>query len=189
MLKLLFLFFVFGFVTHGVESLFISNWLFPKLVNRTNMFQWASIRKPDNYQGLNITKIDNGFEFLWLEEFDGSKTTLTANFNYIFENTGSREIIIVKDLCANYKVGSLEHDVQMFILSKFMNTTKCPIKKGMKATYELPNPYTYPTTNRECGLVDGTLNLFKISSKHRRLTPLVMRMNFIGNVTGPNCSN
>lgn len=45
------------------------------------MFKWASIRRPDNYQGLNITKIENGFEFLWLEEFDGSKTTLAVRKN------------------------------------------------------------------------------------------------------------
>lgn len=50
-------------------------------------------------------------------------------FNYIFEDSGSREIIYVDNLCGNYRPDSLERDVQLLILTKFANTDKCPIER------------------------------------------------------------
>lgn len=59
-------------------------------------------------------------------------TLFQVYFNYIFEDTGNREIINVNDLCGDYKVGSLEHDVQLLIMSQFVNSLQCPIKKVSK---------------------------------------------------------
>ncbi|XP_043473247.1 uncharacterized protein LOC122505582 [Leptopilina heterotoma] len=177
MLKIILLLFAYISVNIGV------------LVNRTDTITWANIRTPDQFRGVKVTKVTNGYEILWEEKIDNRNNTLIVYFNYIFEDTGTREIINVNNLCGDYKVGSLEHDVQLLIMSQFVNSLECPIKKGTKAMYLVPKPYTYPTENHECGLVDGTINIFKKSLSRPKIQPLVLRVHFIGNVTGPECSN
>lgn len=50
-------------------------------------------------------------------------------FNYIFEETGEREIVELQNLCGKYKKGSIADSLKNFILAKLGNTKKCPIKK------------------------------------------------------------
>ncbi|XP_051171747.1 uncharacterized protein LOC127288379 isoform X2 [Leptopilina boulardi] len=74
----------------------------------------------------------------------------------------------------------------IFLLFAYVSIT---VGVGTKAVYRVPDPYTYPTENRECGRVDGRVSIFKRNLQKPRLNPLVLGIHFLGNVTGAECSN
>ncbi|XP_051171746.1 uncharacterized protein LOC127288379 isoform X1 [Leptopilina boulardi] len=125
MFKTIFLLFAYVSITVGV------------LLNRTDTIHWVYMRTSNQFRGVNLTKIPNGYEILWSEYIDCNKHTLN----------------------------------------------------GTKAVYRVPDPYTYPTENRECGRVDGRVSIFKRNLQKPRLNPLVLGIHFLGNVTGAECSN
>ncbi|XP_051171731.1 uncharacterized protein LOC127288369 [Leptopilina boulardi] len=177
MIKISFIFFAYISITNAI------------LVNRTNYINWVQIRRGEEFQGVRVRQINGGYIINWLEDYDDSANSLKVYFNYIFEKSGSREIINVKNLCGTEMPGTLEFAVQQHMLTKFATTKQCPIKKGTQVIFRLPDTYTWETKNHECGWVDGSSYISKTHSRRNDHTPLLLRIHFTGYVTGPNCLN
>ncbi|XP_043473252.1 uncharacterized protein LOC122505588 [Leptopilina heterotoma] len=154
---------------------------------RTNYIGWMNIRASNNLRGVQVREIRNGYEIEWLEEFDEHTNPLKVYFNYIFEDSGNREIINVDNLCGTYRSGTLEFAVQQHMLLKLANTRTCPIKKGTKVILRSPDMYSWQTNNLACGFVDGSAYIKKKHSNRAGHTPFLLRMHFTGLVIGPNC--
>lgn len=158
-------------------------------VTRTNDMIWVNIKTSRDFRGITVKQTSAGYEIEWLEDFDISINPLLGYFNYIFEESGHRQVINIDNLCGTYGRESIEHAVQQYMLLRFANTTQCPIKKGTKVIYKLPETFSWQTENRECGLVDGGLYLKKKKSRRSGHTPFLLRVFLSGNVTGPECAN
>lgn len=60
--------------------------------------------------------------------------------------------------------------------------------QGTKVFFKVPDAYTFPTENRECGPVDGAVYVSKLRDVRAGHTPLFLRFHFTGYVTGAECS-
>ncbi|XP_051171729.1 uncharacterized protein LOC127288368 [Leptopilina boulardi] len=167
--------------------------LFFTTVNVTNGFMrsgitiYGYVMPSAEPQGVIVTKRSNNeTEFLYTEEFNANTNPLKLYFNYLFENTGKRQIVEVDNLCAEHKYGTPEYAAKLYVLKYFANTDKCPIKKGTKVTFKIGQRFIYSIENPGCGINVGTFSLFKKTSIPD-ITPLVFLVNFRGNITGPDC--
>ncbi|XP_043473248.1 uncharacterized protein LOC122505583 [Leptopilina heterotoma] len=153
---------------------------------RDNHIDWK-IRSSYITRGVNVKEITNGYEVEWLEEFDEHTNPLKVYYNYIFEDSGTREIINLDNLCSTYRPGTPEFAVQQHMLTRLANTRTCPIKKGTKVALRPWDLYSWQTNNLRCGYVDGTSYISKKNSNRAGHTPFLLSIHFTGMVVGPNC--
>lgn len=48
-------------------------------MNRTDTITWVNIRTPEQFRGVKVKEVQNGYEILWDEEIDNRNNTLTVS--------------------------------------------------------------------------------------------------------------
>lgn len=66
-----------------------------KTVNRTDVIDWVHMRESNRFRGLSVTKIENGYEILWLEKVDFDTNPLKVRISIIIYTLQYIKLIVL----------------------------------------------------------------------------------------------